>query len=88
MENALRFAANINTFNAATDRYVLAGYGDRLTTGELIQATTRVDGLDSVKLVGFWHVNDDNIDAIGRRIKDAGLDVSCVTPDIWASASS
>lgn len=86
MEKELRFSANINTFNAAADRYVLDGYGERLTTEELIQAATRVHGLDGVEVVGFWHVNDDNIDQVGCQIKDAGLDVSCVTPDIWASA--
>lgn len=86
MENELRFATNINAFNATDDRYVLGGHGDRLTTGELIHAATRVHGLDGVESVGSWHVNDSNIDVIGRQIKDAGLDVSCVTPDIWASA--
>ncbi|MGD2143834.1 MAG: sugar phosphate isomerase/epimerase family protein [Anaerolineae bacterium] len=86
MTKELRFSANINTFNAAADRYVLSGYGERLSTEELIEAATGVDRLSGVEVVGFWHVNDDNIAQVGRQIEDAGLEVSCVTPDIWASS--
>ena len=46
MSKPLRFSANINTFNACADRYVLTGYGDRLTTDQLIQSATKVDGTD------------------------------------------
>jgi xylose isomerase len=86
MPGPLRFSANINTFNACADRYVLSGYGQRLGSEELIEAATRVEGLTGVELVGLWHVNDDNLQQIHRRIQDAGLQVTCVTPDIWASA--
>ena len=85
MAKTLRFSANINTFNACADRYVLSGYGKRLTSEELIQAATRVEGLTGVEVVGMWHVNDDNLAHVHRQIKDAGLEVTCVTPDIWAS---
>ena len=85
MASDLKFSANINTFNACADRYVLSGYGERLTSEQLIQKATQVDGLSGVEVVGFWHVNDDNVDQLNRRIRDAGLEVTCVTPDIWAS---
>jgi xylose isomerase len=85
MPEGIRFSANINTFNACADRYVLSGYGERFTTEQLIQAATRVNGLSGVELVGLWHVNDDNLEQIHRQVKDAGLVVTCVTPDIWAS---
>ncbi len=81
-----RFSANINTFNAGADRYVLSGYGERFSTEQLIQFATRVPGLTGVELVGMWHVNDENVDQIRRWVGDAGLQVTCVTPDIWASA--
>jgi len=80
-----RFSANINTFNACADRYVLSGYGKRLSSEELIQAATQVEGLTGLEVVGMWHVNDDNLHQVHRRIKDAGFVVTCVTPDIWAS---
>jgi xylose isomerase len=86
MPKQLRFSANINTFNGCADRYVLSGYSERLTTDQLIQAATKVEGLTGVEVVGLWHVNDKNIEQIRRQIKDAGLEVSCVTPDIWASS--
>ena len=57
----------------------------RLTTEELIEASTRVEGLSGVEVVGLWHVNDGNVVQVNRRIRDAGLQVTCVTPDIWAS---
>lgn len=82
----MRFSANVNTFNACADRYVLSGYGERLTTDELIRMATKVPGLSGLEVVGFWHVNDDNVAQVNRRIHDAGFEVTCVTPDIWASA--
>jgi sugar phosphate isomerase/epimerase len=82
----IRFSANVNTFNACADRYVLSGYGQRLTTEELIRMATKVPGLSGLEVVGFWHVNDDNVVQVNRRIHDAGFEVTCVTPDIWASA--
>jgi sugar phosphate isomerase/epimerase len=85
MSKKLAFSANINTFNACADRYVLSGYGERLTTDQLIQAATQVEGLSGVEVVGLWHVNDGNVEQIRRQIRDAGLEVTCVTPDIWAS---
>jgi xylose isomerase len=85
MTGELRFSANINTFNACADRYVLAGYGQRLTSEELIQAAAQVEGLSGVEVVGLWHVNDDNVEQMRRQIGNAGLAVTCVTPDIWAS---
>jgi len=81
-----RFSANINTFNAGADRYVLSGYGERYPTDELIKMATRVEGLTGVELVGMWHVNDHNVEQIRRQVANAGLVVTCVTPDIWASA--
>ncbi len=85
MLNELRFSANINTFNACADRYVLSGYGERLTTEQLIEAASRVEGLTGVEVVGTWHVNDANVGHVRQQIADAGLEVTCVTPDIWAS---
>lgn len=81
-----RFSANINTFNACADRYVLSGYGQRRGADELIQAATQVPGLSGVEVVGMWHVNDGNVEQIRRQISSAGLEVTCVTPDIWASS--
>jgi xylose isomerase len=86
MNDKPRFSANINTFNAGADRYVLAGYGERYPTDELIKMATQVEGLTGVELVGLWHVNDDNVEQIRRQVSDAGLAVTCVTPDIWASS--
>ncbi len=85
MSAPLRFSANLNTFNACADRYVLSGYGERLSSDELIRAATQVPGLTGVELVGLWHVNDDNVVQLDRQLRDAGLVVTCVTPDIWAS---
>lgn len=81
-----RFSANINTFNAGADRYVLSGYGERYETDELIRMATEIEGLTGIELVGMWHVNDGNVESIRKQVADAGLAVSCVTPDIWASS--
>ena len=76
MTKKLRFSANINTFNACADRYVLSGYGKRLSTDQLIEAATQVEGLSGVEVVGLWHVNDQNVEQIRRQIKDAGQHTS------------
>lgn len=86
MSSKPKFSANINTFNACADRYVLDGYGQRRNTDELIKAAQQVEDLTGVELVGKWHVNDDNVEQIHRQVKDAGFEVTCVTPDIWASS--
>lgn len=86
MANKPRFSANINTFNACADRYVLSGYGERQTTEQLIRSATQVKGLTGVEVVGLWHVNDSNVEQVRKQIWDAGLEVTCVTPDIWASS--
>ena len=86
MMKSLRFSANINTFNAGADRYVLSGYGERYETDELIRMATEIEGLTGIELVGMWHVNDGNVESIRKQVADAGLAVSCVTPDIWASS--
>ena len=83
--NMPRFSANINTFNAGADRYVLSGYGERYPTDELIKMASQVEDLTGVELVGMWHVNDENVDQLRQQIIGAGLEVTCVTPDIWAS---
>ena len=80
-----KFSANINTFNACADRYVLDGYGERRNTDELIKAAQQVEDLAGVELVGKWHVNNDNVEQIRKQVADAGFEVTCVTPDIWAS---
>jgi hypothetical protein len=49
-------------------------------------AATKVEGLTGVEVVGMWHVNDGNVEKIRRQIGKAGLEVTCVTPDIWASS--
>ena len=85
MPSNLKFSANINTFNACADRYVLEGYGERKNTDELIKAAQQVEDLTGVELVGKWHVNDGNVEQIHRQVQDAGFEVTCVTPDIWAS---
>jgi len=85
MASNLKFSANINTFNACADRYVLEGYGKRRNTDELIKAAQQVDDLTGIELVGKWHVNDNNVEQIHRQVTDAGFEVTCVTPDIWAS---
>ena len=69
MSTPLRFSANINTFNACANRYVLSGYGERLTTDQLIAAATQVPSLSGVELVGMWHVNDGNVEQIGRQVR-------------------
>ncbi len=86
MTSQPRFSANINTFNAGADRYVLSGYGERYSTDQLIRFATTIEDLSGVELVGMWHVNDDNVEKIRRQVGDAGLEVTCVTPDIWASS--
>ena len=69
MSRALRFSANINTFNACADRYVLSGYGERQTSEELIRAATQVEGLSGVE-VGLEVLNPVQPNVPGHEPED------------------
>ena len=87
MGKTLRFGVSIGIFNPCADRYVLSGYGEgrRLTTEQLIRAAAELEEVSGVEVMGRFHVDDSSVAQVGRWMRDAGLEVTCITADIWAS---
>ncbi len=81
------FGACLPTFGNCADRFVLGGYGGGGTTmEEMLDLAKQVADLDGVELVGNWHVNDQNIRQVAKMLKDRGLRISLLAPDLWTQA--
>ena len=53
---------------------------------EMVALAKQVEGLDGLELVGNWHVNDDNIASVAALLKDHGLKIAMLVPDLWTQA--
>jgi xylose isomerase len=51
----------------------------------MIKAAARVPDLQGVELVETWHINQDNADEILSKLDAAGLKLTMMIPDLWAS---
>jgi len=82
-----QFSSVLPTFASCADRYVLGGYGRGGTTmDEMLDLAVKVKDLDGLELVGGWHVNDQNIKEVGKKLKDRGFKLSMLVPDLWTQA--
>ncbi|MBI5723860.1 MAG: TIM barrel protein [Planctomycetes bacterium] len=82
----LKFGACLPPFGSCADRYCLSGYGTNRTVPEMIALASKVKELKGIELVGNWHVNEKNFDEISVCLKNAGLAVSMMVPDLWTQA--
>jgi xylose isomerase len=80
------FGACLPTFGNCADRYCLSGYGGVSTMHEMVALATQVEGLDGLELVGNWHVNDENITSVAGLLKEHGLKICMLVPDLWTQA--
>jgi xylose isomerase len=53
---------------------------------EMLDLAMQVKGLDGVELVGNWHVNDANISQVAAMLRDRGLRICMLVPDLWTQA--
>ena len=79
----LKFGTCLPVFGQCADRYVQSGYGPSYTIAEVFERVTKVPDITGVELVGNWHVNDDNFTEVTGLLKDLGLGVCMVVPDLW-----
>ena len=81
------FGACLPTFGNCADRYCLSGYGGGGNTmHEMLALARQVEGLDGLELVGNWHVNDENISSVAGLLRDHGLKIAMLVPDLWTQA--
>lgn len=74
-------------FASCSDRFVLGGYGRGGTTmDEMLDLAAKVKGLDGLELVGGWHVNDQNVKEVGKKLQDRGYKITMLFPDLWTQA--
>jgi xylose isomerase len=85
MANQVKFASGLHVFGSTADRYVLSGYKSAVPIPEMIRAAAQVPDLQGVELVETWHINEDNADVILAQLEQAGLQLTVLIPDLWAS---
>ena len=86
MEKKRKFSAVAVTFGSCADRYVLSGYSPKKSFEEMLDGAKQVPDLSGVELVWGWHLNDDNADEIVEMIKNKGLEISMIIPELWSNS--
>ncbi len=87
MEKNMMFGSCLPPFGDCADRFVLSGYSSvKRTIYEMVKLAAKVEDLSGIELVGTWHINDENIQEVKKVVRDEGLKVSMVVPDLWAQA--
>ena len=81
----IKFASGLHVFGSTADRYVLSGYKPAVPIPDMIKAAAKVPDLKGVELVETWHINKDNATSILSQLKAAGLQLTVLIPDLWAS---
>ena len=81
----VKFASGLHVFGATADRYVLSGYKPEVPLKEMIKAAATVPDLQGVELVETWHINQESADEVLSDLASAGLKLSMLIPDLWAS---
>jgi xylose isomerase len=82
-----KFGSCLSTFANCSDRYCKEGYGEGAgSLKEMLEAASKVEGLDGLELVGNWHVNNHNIRQVASMFCDYGFEISMLVPDLWTQA--
>lgn len=81
----IRFASGLHVFGSTADRYVLSGYKPAVPIADMIKTAATVPDLQGIELVETWHINAANADEVLRQLKAAGLTLTLLIPDLWAS---
>jgi xylose isomerase len=85
MAKEIKFASGLHVFGSTADRYVLSGYKPGLPIPDMIKAAAQVPDLQGVELVETWHINQGNAEEILGLLDEAGLKLTVMIPDLWAS---
>ena len=81
----IKFASGLHVYGSTADRYVLSGYKPNVPIPDMIKTAATVPDLKGVELVETWHINKDNASSILSQLKAAGLQLTVLIPDLWAS---
>ncbi len=79
------YAAIAVVFGKCADRYVIQGYTEDRTFDQMLADARKVPNLKGIEIVGGWHITDENADTVLKQINDAGFQLACVIPEIWAN---
>ena len=52
----------------------------------MLDLAATVPGLKGIELVGNWHINDENMESMKKAVKNRGLEICMLTPDLWTQA--
>ena len=83
----LKYGACLPTFASCADRYCRSGYGGGADTVEgMLDLAATVPNLSGIELVGNWHINDENMEQMRAAVRERGLQICMLTPDLWTQA--
>lgn len=85
MSSKIKFASGLHVFGSTADRYVLSGYKPQVSVSEMIKTAAKVEDLEGVELVGTWHITQENSEQVLSELKQAGLQLTMLIPDLWAT---
>lgn len=79
-----KFSVFLSNVGSCSDRYC-ASYGPEFTIKELFDRVAGIDKISGVDLVGTWNISRDNFDEVASLLKDSGLVLVSIAPDLFAS---
>lgn len=78
------FSVFLSNVGSCSDRYC-AQYAPPFTVKELFQRASRVKLLKGVDLVGTWNITPQTAGEVGGYLRDSGLKLVSIAPDLFAS---
>jgi len=79
-----KYSAIAVIFGSCADRYVLQGYTPERTFEQMLADAQKVKKISGIEVIGGWHINDNNQKDRVAEIQNAGFELACIIPEIWA----
>jgi len=79
-----KFSVFLSNVGACSDRYC-AQYAPPFTVRELFQRAASIESLTGVDLVGTWNITPATAKDVAGYLKDSGLTLVSIAPDLFAS---
>jgi xylose isomerase len=78
-----QYAAILGNLGNTKDRFC-AGYKDNPDTMTMLRQAAGIANVTGIELVGTWDIRPDNVQEMGRALKDVGLACVSIIPDLFA----
>src|ERR1035437_4627554 len=82
----IKFGSCLPPFASCADRYCQSGYSQQKSIEEMLRGASSVKELSGIELLHGAHINKNNFSEISKLLKELGLEVSLIVPDLWTQA--